>query len=87
MGSTSNDKAVGKRDIASGELTQQMKRELQSATWYGNHGSKLTSREGLACKEDKLYVPRSQVLQWSHNTKQAGHFGFLKTLHLVKRQF
>lgn len=27
------------------------------------------------------------VLRKSHDSKVAGHFGFVKTLHLVKRQF
>lgn len=32
-----------------------------------------------------MYVPdclQLQVLQHSHDAKQAGHFGFLKTVHL-----
>lgn len=41
----------------------------------------------MACK---LCVSESQqvtVLQKSPDSKLAGHFGFIKTLHLVKRQF
>lgn len=37
-----------------------------------------------------LYVPASQqtlMLQKSHDSKTAGHFGFVKTPHQVKRQF
>lgn len=51
-------------------------------------GGNLTIREGLDRKGDKLYIPNTlqlQILQWSHDTKQANHFGFLKTLHLVRR--
>lgn len=47
-------------------------------------------REELAWKGSKLYVPNSlrlQVLQHSHDSWLAGHFGFLKTLQLALRQF
>lgn len=38
----------------------------------------------------KLYVPESQrllILEKSHDSKTTGHFGFVKTLHLIKCQF
>lgn len=47
-------------------------------------------RDGLAWKEDKLYVPKDihlMVLRRCHVVKPAGHFGFLKTLHLARHQF
>lgn len=50
----------------------------------------LTQRDGLAWKGSKLYVPHTQrmaVLQQCHDAKSVGHFGFLKTLHLVNYQF
>lgn len=39
---------------------------------------------------EKLYVPASQrlkTLQTCHDLNRAGHFGFIKTLYLLKRQF
>lgn len=50
----------------------------------------MTSRDGLAWRGDKLYVPkdvRTTVLRKCHDVKPAGHFGFLKTLHLARQQF
>lgn len=44
----------------------------------------------MAWKGSKLYIPlalQEKVLHRSHDVKQAGHFGFLKMLHYVKRQF
>ncbi|KAK9395797.1 hypothetical protein NXF25_019158 [Crotalus adamanteus] len=58
--------------------------------WLREHPAVLTQREGIAWKGDKMYVPdrlRRTVLLRCHDAKQAGHFGFLKTLHLVRWQF
>lgn len=57
---------------------------------FQQHKDDLSLKEGLAWKGTKLYVPASQqtlILQRSHDTKAAGHFRFVKTLHLVKRKF
>ncbi|KAK9395482.1 hypothetical protein NXF25_018843 [Crotalus adamanteus] len=58
--------------------------------WLREHPEVLTQREGIAWKGDKMYVPdrlRRTVLLRCHDAKQASHFGFLKILHLVRRQF
>lgn len=44
--------------------------------------SRQISLGGLSCMCQRL-----MVLKKSHNSKTAGHFGFVKTLHLVKKQF
>lgn len=64
--------------------------ELKSDPWLANHRALLTHREGLAWKGEKLYIPtplRNRVLKQCHDVKTVGHFGFVKTLHLVHRQF
>ncbi|KAK9395571.1 hypothetical protein NXF25_018932, partial [Crotalus adamanteus] len=71
-------------------LTQRLKVELKTDPWFSDNRQLLTYRDKLAWKGSKLYLPstlRLQALQWSHDAKQAGHFGFLKTLQLVRRQF
>uniref|UniRef100_A0A2H6NE63 Gypsy retrotransposon integrase-like protein 1 n=1 Tax=Micrurus carvalhoi TaxID=3147026 RepID=A0A2H6NE63_9SAUR len=58
--------------------------------WLKKNPSICSYKNGLAWQGSKLYVPdncRSYVLSICHDAKQAGHFGFLKTLHLAKRQF
>ncbi|KAK9395678.1 hypothetical protein NXF25_019039 [Crotalus adamanteus] len=63
---------------------------MQTDKWAQEHPGWLTNRDGVAWKGDKMYVPeglRKTVLQRCHDAKQAGHFGFLKTLHLLRRQF
>ncbi|KAK9395697.1 hypothetical protein NXF25_019058 [Crotalus adamanteus] len=63
---------------------------LLSDPWLTSHPHILTMRDRLAWKDEKVYVPQSlrvEVLWRGHNVKSAGHFGFLKTLHLLKRQF
>ncbi|KAK9395713.1 hypothetical protein NXF25_019074 [Crotalus adamanteus] len=63
---------------------------LLSDPWLMSHPHILTMRDGLAWKGEKVYVPQSlrvEVLRRGHDVKSAGHFGFLKTLHLLKRQF
>ncbi|KAG8138676.1 hypothetical protein E2320_001481 [Naja naja] len=47
-------------------------------------------RNDIAWHGTKIYilkVLRSMVLKRCHDIKQVGHYGFLKTLHLAKRQF
>uniref|UniRef100_A0A2D4IPV6 Gypsy retrotransposon integrase-like protein 1 n=1 Tax=Micrurus lemniscatus lemniscatus TaxID=129467 RepID=A0A2D4IPV6_MICLE len=68
--------------------------ELREATlhdlWLKENKSTCQYKQGLAWQEDKIYVPqvcRINILKLCHDDKRAGHFGFLKTLHLVKRQF
>ncbi|KAK9406121.1 hypothetical protein NXF25_004895 [Crotalus adamanteus] len=63
---------------------------LLTDKWANKHPGWLTNRDGVAWKGDKMYVPeslRTSVLRRCHDAKQAGHFGFLKTLHLLRRQF
>ncbi|ETE60755.1 Tf2-1, partial [Ophiophagus hannah] len=61
--------------------------ELKAAThadqWLKDNPNLLMMRDGLAWKCPKLYVPvslRLKVLRCRHNSRLAGHFGFLKTL-------
>uniref|UniRef100_A0A2D4LY82 Gypsy retrotransposon integrase-like protein 1 n=3 Tax=Micrurus spixii TaxID=129469 RepID=A0A2D4LY82_9SAUR len=57
-------------------------------TWLWDNKTTCSYRNGLAWQGDKLYVPevcRTSILQICHDDKQAGHFGFLKTLHLIRR--
>ncbi|KAK9395411.1 hypothetical protein NXF25_018772, partial [Crotalus adamanteus] len=73
--------------VASG-LEHELRTALQDDPWLRDNPGLLTKRGGLAWQGDKLYIPqalRQGVLQHCHNTKQAGHFGFLKTLHLARR--
>lgn len=81
------------------EVTTSLKAALKSDKWFQNHGNvcstcsvsaQPTAQNRLAWIGAKLYVPKSQrlmVLGKSHNSKAAGHCGFIKTLHLVKRLF
>ncbi|KAK9395739.1 hypothetical protein NXF25_019100 [Crotalus adamanteus] len=58
--------------------------------WFQVHRNLLTQRKGLAWYGTKLYVPqimRDKILKRCHDVKQAGHFGFVKTLHLARHQF
>uniref|UniRef100_A0A2D4PU95 Gypsy retrotransposon integrase-like protein 1 n=1 Tax=Micrurus surinamensis TaxID=129470 RepID=A0A2D4PU95_MICSU len=58
--------------------------------WLKNNPYICSYTDGLAWKGDRLYIPdkcRSSILAICHDVKQAGHFGFLKTLHLARRQF
>ncbi|XP_058041925.1 uncharacterized protein LOC131199783 [Ahaetulla prasina] len=72
------------------ELTKSFKEALNSDDWYLAHSHECTLCDGLAWIGMKLYVPlslRETILQRCHDAKMAGHFGFVKTLHLLKRQF
>ncbi|KAK9395824.1 retrotransposon-derived protein PEG10 [Crotalus adamanteus] len=69
---------------------KKIKRELLTDQWFKDNQASLTCRDGLAYKGGKLYLPealRLNALNHSHDVKQAGHFGYLKTLHLTRRQF
>lgn len=71
-------------------LTDELRTALLNDRWLQDNRTLCTFRDGLAWRHEKLYVPaslRATVLCRCHDVKQAGHFGFLKTLHLVKRQF
>lgn len=81
---------LGTPQPADDALTQQLREAMKEDEWFRDHKKELIIREDLAWKEDKLYVPASQRtrnLQRSHDVKPAGHFGFVKTLHLPGRQF
>ena len=47
--------------------------------------------EGLLCKQDKVYVPSSdlqeEVLRLRHDAPAAGHYGVARTLWKIKRDF
>lgn len=63
---------------------------LMTDQWVQNNRTLITTRDSLAWWNDKLYIPemvRMKVLKECHDVKPAGHFGFLKTLHLTRRQF
>ncbi|KAK9395730.1 hypothetical protein NXF25_019091 [Crotalus adamanteus] len=77
-------------DKPDSQLTRKLKEELKTDSWFNDNRSLLTYRDDLPWKGSKLYLPTSlriQALQRSHDAKQASHFGFLKTLHLVQQQF
>lgn len=63
---------------------------LKDNAWFNAHKNICFTQDGLPWVGAKIYVLASQrlkVTQLCHDTKQAGHFGFVKTLHLIKRQF
>ncbi|KAK9410979.1 hypothetical protein NXF25_002154 [Crotalus adamanteus] len=73
-----------------GNIEVELRAAVPRDPWYKEHSNLLTHRDGLAWYGVKLYVPlelRSKVLQRCHDAKLAGHFGFVKTLHLIRRQF
>lgn len=77
----------GKEEEPVNPWLDELRQALVTDPWLAEHKTLLTSREGFAWKGDKLYVPpslRSSVLKRSHDVKPAGHFGFLKTLHLAR---
>lgn len=58
--------------------------------WLRNNLQLFTQKDGLTWKGYRLYIPgqlREAVMQRCHNAKTAGHFRFLKTLHLIRCQF
>ncbi|KAK9395706.1 hypothetical protein NXF25_019067 [Crotalus adamanteus] len=81
-------KAVS-RSVAT-NLENELKAALLDDPWLFDNPSLLTKQDGLAWHGSKLYVPqtlRSRVFHRCQNSKQAGHYGFLKTLHLARHQF
>ncbi|KAK9412177.1 hypothetical protein NXF25_003352 [Crotalus adamanteus] len=69
---------------------EELKSALLTDPWLIANPGLLTRRNGLAWYGDKLYVPqelRNRVYHQCHDSKVAGHFGFVKTLHLARRQF
>lgn len=63
---------------------------VQSDPWVQKPLDLLTQREGLSWKGDRLYIPQALwegMLRQCHDTKQTGHFGFLKNLYLMQHQF
>lgn len=66
-------------------IEETLKAELEGDKWFQAHKNECTIQSGLAWVGTKLYVPKSQrllILEKSHDSKTAGHFGFVKTLHL-----
>lgn len=71
-------------------MTGILKTVLPADQWFNDNKDALTLKDRLAWKGAKLYIPTSlklQVLQHSHDSKLAEYFGYLKTLHLTRRQF
>ncbi|KAK9395591.1 hypothetical protein NXF25_018952 [Crotalus adamanteus] len=72
------------------DLEHELRAALPHDPWFQEHQSLLTQQGGLAWYGTKLYVPhvlRKGILKRCHDSKRAGHFGFLKTLHFARRQF
>ncbi|KAK9406808.1 hypothetical protein NXF25_005582 [Crotalus adamanteus] len=68
----------------------EVKSALLNDSWSQANPGLLTYRDGLAWHGDRLYIPqrlRDRVYHRCHDSKLAGHFGFLKTLHLARWQF
>ncbi|KAK9401689.1 hypothetical protein NXF25_010045 [Crotalus adamanteus] len=73
-----------------GAFEDGLRSALLTDPWILANPGVLSRRDGLAWYGDKLYVPlalRNRVYHRCHDSKTAGHFGFVKTLHLVRRQF
>ncbi|KAK9395371.1 hypothetical protein NXF25_018732, partial [Crotalus adamanteus] len=84
----SRDKILVVRSVE--DMVQTLQGALKVDPWLTSHPHTLTMTDRLAWKGEKLYVPQSlrvKILRQGHDVKSAGHFGFLKTLHLLKRQF
>ncbi|KAK9395596.1 hypothetical protein NXF25_018957, partial [Crotalus adamanteus] len=87
---TTGGQAWAKPPEPDSPLTKRLKEDLKTDSWFLENKTIVTYRDGLAWKGLKLYLPetlRVQALQRSHDIKQAGHFGYLKTLHLIQWQF
>ncbi|KAK9395602.1 hypothetical protein NXF25_018963 [Crotalus adamanteus] len=83
-----NEAKAVSRSVAT-NLENELKTALLDDPWLQDNPGLLTKQDGLAWHGSKLYVPqtlRSQIFHRCHDAKQAGHFGFLKTLHLARRQ-
>ncbi|KAK9408147.1 hypothetical protein NXF25_006921 [Crotalus adamanteus] len=73
-----------------GDFEAELRAAIPQDSWFQTHRSLFTQRDGLVWFGGKLYVPlvlRPGVLQRCHDAQLAGHFGFVKTLHLTRRQF
>uniref|UniRef100_A0A803TQ72 Gypsy retrotransposon integrase-like protein 1 n=1 Tax=Anolis carolinensis TaxID=28377 RepID=A0A803TQ72_ANOCA len=58
--------------------------------WLREHYQELEHKDGVWLKGSRTYIPEDQrklVLHDHHDNKTAGHFGFVKTLHLVRRKY
>ncbi|KAK9403779.1 hypothetical protein NXF25_008606 [Crotalus adamanteus] len=74
---------------ADNEFNQKLREALEGDKWFRNHKEDMMMKEDLAWKGSKLYMPlnlSTQILKF-HDVKPACHFGFVKTLHLARRQF
>lgn len=77
------------RCLIDNEMTTVLKTVLKEDKWFQSHENIDFIQDGLAWVGSKLYVleiQRLMVLKKSHNSKVVGHFGFLKTLHLIKKK-
>lgn len=66
------------------------KKPCERDEWFQKHMGDLMLKQDLVWEGNKIYVLASQrtmILQKSHYTKPARYFGFVKILHLIKRQF
>ncbi|KAK9395798.1 hypothetical protein NXF25_019159 [Crotalus adamanteus] len=73
-----------------GNFESELRAAIPQDLWFREHRNLFTQRDGLVWFGVKLYVPlvlRPRVLQRCHDAKLAGHFGFVKTLHLTRCQF
>lgn len=71
------------------EWLTEFRKNLATDSWLKMNSRIVTQRWALMWKGSKLYVPamlRDKVLHQCHDVKTAGHFGFVKTLHLVRCQ-
>ncbi|KAK9395763.1 hypothetical protein NXF25_019124 [Crotalus adamanteus] len=78
------DEAKGLSQPVVEKFENALRTALADDPWLCENSALLTQRTGLAWFGSKLYIPqplRSQVLYRCHDSKTAGHFGYLKTLH------
>ncbi|KAK9397281.1 hypothetical protein NXF25_020642 [Crotalus adamanteus] len=71
-------------------LEEELQSVLLTDPWLQANPGLLTHRDGLAWYRNRLYIPselRHRVFHQCHDSKVAGHFGFVKTLHLARRRF
>uniref|UniRef100_A0A8C5T014 Gypsy retrotransposon integrase-like protein 1 n=1 Tax=Laticauda laticaudata TaxID=8630 RepID=A0A8C5T014_LATLA len=67
-----------------------VRRATRMGVWIKTNNTSCLYKDGLYWKGDKIYIPssyRKKIVSQCHDVRQAGHFGFLKTLHLVWWQF
>jgi hypothetical protein len=73
-------------------LAAEVKNELKRAPVAGAKPAWTIDHDGLMRYQGKAYVPpegalRMEILRRNHDDPLAGHFGFRKTLELVKRKY